>query len=118
MKKLSLSLFQKIAKAVLAVVAERGADYYGWKNSPEFDGQKFSQVQGWGDSAKPVEITPDEALAIYKSKLDGAYGERFVTSLGTIAALIANGYSVQFVQFVKEPGVPFDVLEERLAKNA
>jgi len=49
-----------------------------------------------------------EALAICKRKIDGAYGERFLCSLGLVTALVANKYEVRFVQFAKEAGVPFD----------
>ncbi len=105
---LSLQEFKKISEAAIKVVKERTAGYYGWVNAPEMDGKKIVQLQGWGDSAKKVEVTSGEALSIYKRKLDGAYGERFIMSLGTIAALIANGYAVRFVQFQSEAGVPFD----------
>ncbi len=107
-KTLSLAEFSQIAKAAQARVAERGPAYYGWVNAPERTGRIFTQTQGWGQSAKKVKASPVEALEIYKKKLDGAYGERFVMSLGLIASLIANGYSVRFVQFQKEAGVPFN----------
>lgn len=85
------------AAAIKKLVAN-GANFYGWKNSPEFKSNKFVQSQGWGDSAKDVEVTPDEALAIYKSKLDGAYGERFLNQLGLIYALVEKGKRVAILQ--------------------
>lgn len=106
---LSMKEFGRIAAAAQAVVAQRGADYYGWVNAPEAkaDGT-LTHTSGWGDSAETREVSGAEALGIMSQKLDGAYGERFVTSLGMVAALVANGYAVRFVQFRAEPGVPFD----------
>jgi len=103
---LKLKEFRCLVAAAKAVVATRGADYYGWVNSPVASADGKLTHTGRGDSAE--EISGEEALAIYKRKLDGAYGERFVTSLGMVAILIAHGYSVRFVQFRKEPCVPFD----------
>ena len=101
--------FQKIAEAAQAVVAQRGQNYYGWVNSPESDENGvLTHTSGWGDNQQTREVSGAEALEIMKGKLNGAYGERFITSLGTIAALIANGYNVRLVQFGSEPGVPFD----------
>jgi len=109
MLNLNLDQFSRITSAAQTVVSARGADYYGWVNAPEASADgKLTHSTGWGNSAKTEEISGAEALAIYKRKLDGAYGERFVTSLGMVAVLIAHGYSVRFVQFRKEPGVPFD----------
>ena len=106
---LNFEKFGRIAAAAQSVVATRGADYYGWVNAPEASADgKLTQTSGWGDSAKTLEISGAQALGVMKQKLDGAYGERFVTSLGVVAGLIANGYNVRFVQFRKEPGVPFD----------
>ncbi len=101
--------FSKIATAALSVVATRGADYYGWMNAPKADVDgKITHTSGFGDEEKTVEVSGAQALETMTQKLDGAYGERFVMSLGTITALIANGYSVRFVQFRSEPGVPFN----------
>ena len=106
---LNIEQFGRIAAAAQKVVAERGASYYSWVNAPEASADgKITHSSGWGDSAVTHEVSGAEALGIYKQKLDGAYGERFVTSLGMVAALIVNGYNVRFVQFRKEPGVPFD----------
>ena len=101
--------FGRIAKSAQSVVADRGADYYGWVNSPkaQADG-KITHESGWGDNVQTREISGVETLDIMAKKLDGAYGERFICSLGSVAALITNGYSVRFVQFRSEPGVPFD----------
>ena len=106
---LNKKTFGKVAAAALKKVRQNGADFYGWKNAPVADESgNWSQEQGWGDSAKAVPVTAKEAQQIFTAKLDGAYGERFVMSLGTISALIANGYNVRMVQFQSEEGVPFD----------
>ncbi len=109
MSNLNILEFGLIAAAAQSVVVARGSQYYGWVNAPEASADgKLTHKSGWGDSATTREISGAEALEIYKYKLDGAYGERFVCSLGTIAALIANGYAVRFVQFAAEKGVPFN----------
>ncbi len=105
---LNMKDFKRISEAALAVVEERGAGYYGWVNAPVVEGEKISHTSGWGENVETREITPKEAMEIMSKKLDGAYGERFIMSLGTISALIRNGYSVRFVQFAKEEGTPFD----------
>lgn len=106
---LSMNDFGRIVATAQTVVAQRGQDFYGWVNPPVVhDDGRITHSSGWGDSATTREVSGAEALEIYKSKLNGAYGERFVLSLGTVAALIANGYEVRFVQFAKEEGVPFD----------
>lgn len=106
---LNLQQFGRITAAAQKVAAERGPSYYAWVNAPEASADgKITHTSGWGDSVTTREVSPAEGLSIYKAKLDGAYGERFVVSLGTLAALIVNGYAVRFVQFAKEPGVPFD----------
>jgi hypothetical protein len=110
LKFLTVADMATLFKAAIVRLNANGADFYGWKNSPEFDGQKFSQVQGWGDSAQPVEITPDAALSIYKSKLDGAYGERFLNTLGMISALVSNNKQVAILQ-KNENGLPFDAAD-------
>lgn len=108
-KKLDLAGLARIAFAAQSVVAARGAAYYGWINSPEAkaDGTLI-HASGYGDSAVTREVSGAEVLEIMTRKLNGAYGERFVASIGWMAAIIANGYSVRFVQFAKEGGVPFD----------
>lgn len=106
---LNMNSFARITTAAQTVVAQRGQNFYGWVNSPEVSAEgKLTHTSGWGDQATTREVTGAEALAIMKGKLNGAYGERFICSLGTVAALIVNGYSVRFVQFRAEPGVPFD----------
>jgi len=107
---LTIENLKKICDAAMAVVAERGQEFYGWVNPPELaeDGQTITHTSGWGDAEKTEEISVKQALDIYKGKLDGGYGERFIMSLGLIASLVRNGYSVRFVQFQSEVGVPFD----------
>jgi len=109
MKKLTLSDFSRIAAAANARVAERGAGFYGWVNAPEAQADgTITHTSGWGNAEETHEVSAAEALQIMEQKLDGTYGERFIMSLGMVAALVANGYTVRFVQFHSEPGVPFD----------
>lgn len=106
---MTIEKFKKICAAAMAVVAERGQNFYGWVNPPELaDNGRITLTSGWGDEEKTEEVSVKQALDIYKDKLDGGYGERFIMSLGTISALIQNGYSVRFIQFQAEKGVPFD----------
>lgn len=106
---LNMQSFSRVITAALSVVASRGADFFGWINSPEASADdKLTHSTGWGDDAQTKEVTGAEALAIMTRKLDGAYGERFIVSLGLAAALIANGYTVRLVQFRAKPGVPFN----------
>ena len=106
---LSLEDFGRIVSAAMSVVEKRGQDYYGWVNPPvvQYNGT-ITHTSGWGDKEKTVKISGAKALEIMTKKIDGAYGERFICSLGTVAALIANDYNVRFVQFRSEHGVPFD----------
>jgi len=106
---LAIEEFTRISHAALEASVQKGADYYGWKNSPEvsLDGT-ITHTSGWGEAAETRNMTPSEGLGVMNEKLNGAYGERFIMSLGTISALINNGYNVRFVQFQSEPGVPFD----------
>lgn len=108
-KNLTLADLDAITKAAQSVVAENGSSYYGWINPPEVaDDGTITHTTGWGDSAETRTIDGPEAIEILKKKLDGTYGERFVMSLGTVASLIVNGYSVRFVQFVEDDSAPFD----------
>ena len=86
---------------------ENGPDYYGWKNSPEFDGVNFTHKSGWGEDEKNTIVGPTEALRIYEEKLNGAYGERFLCSLGMIAGLVTRGKRVAILQKA-EKGLPFN----------
>ena len=94
--------------AAMNRLAENGPDFYGWKNDPKLgEGGVITQTQGWGDSAKDVQLSTEDAFGIFKSKLDGAYGERFLNLCGMIAALVAKGKRVAILQ-KQEKGLPFD----------
>lgn len=106
---ISILDLSRVAAAAQEIVAERGQTYYQWTNEPEVSANGFiTHKEGYGDEAVVSVITASEALAIMGKKIDGAYGERFICSLGAVAALIMQGYSVRLVQFRREPGVPFD----------
>ena len=53
-------------------------------------------------------LNPTEAVEIFNQKINGAYAERFAMSIGTISALVANGYNCRIVQFQEETGIPFN----------
>lgn len=98
-------LFAAAQKRMVA----NGANFYGWKNRPTYGNRRWHN----GDTEIKGRLTdrvmsPEAASVQVKAKLDGAYGERFLLSLPTIAGLIRNGYRVRLVQFQKEVGVPFD----------
>lgn len=101
---LTIETFKKIVAAATKKINENGQNFYGWKNSPTFIGGEWHD----GESADATVITAGVASSQSEAKLNGAYGERFVMSLGMISALIANGYNIRFVQFNSEPGVPFN----------
>lgn len=91
-----------------AAAAAKGADFYSWKNPPELKAGRLVQSQGWGDQANDVEVSVEQALAIDKAKLDGAYGERFLLTVAYIIAAVKRGVRVALLQKLAEPGLPFD----------
>lgn len=99
---------ETVVEIAMGAATNRGADFYGWKNAPEFVDGKFQHSSGWGDQQKTRAISPTEALAIYKEKLDGAYGERFLQTIATVAGLVSKGHRVALIQVQDEPGIPFD----------
>lgn len=70
--------------------ALKGEAFYGWRNDPS------------------AELDRQAADAVWKEKLDGAYGERFALSMMLAAALVRGGKKVALLQVLKEPGLPFD----------
>ncbi len=107
-KGLTLEQFSRVQDVALRKVRERGSEYFAWVNPPKLEDGKLLHTTGWGESAETREISVEEALQIYERKLNGAYAERFMTTLGMIPSLIENEYSVRLVQFAKEEGTPFD----------
>jgi hypothetical protein len=93
--------------AAVKRLSQNGPDFYGWKNDPvaQPDGS-ITQSQGWGDDAQDVPVGVEGGFKIFKSKLDGAYGERFLNMLGMISALVVAGKRVAILQKV-EKGLPF-----------
>lgn len=100
----------KLAQIATSASHARGAEFYAWRNAPEYDSTRalFTHSSGWGPDATTRDISPEEALDIYKAKLDGAYGERFLLTVATIAALVQRGSKVSLLQLSNESGVPFD----------
>lgn len=91
----------KILQGIALEAAQaKGADFYGWKNSPE---------------VKDRELTIDGKLATleagqgrWKEKLDCAYAERFLLTVAYITAAVEKGVEVCLLQKQEEPGLPFD----------
>lgn len=107
-KHLSSSDVHTLAEIAASAAAQHGAEFYGWKNAPQYADGKFQHSSGWGDSATTTEISPTQALAIYEAKLNGAYGERFLLTVATVSSLVEKGHKVALLQLQDEPGVPFD----------
>lgn len=89
-KYLSLDDLRSLAQIVKKSVAQKGADFYGWRNPPATD------------LARP------EADKIWEEKLNGAYGERFVLSVCTAISAARMGARIALLQIQKEEGLPFD----------
>ncbi len=97
------------AKAVEnAVMASYDVSQTNWIEAPVVVGGKLVHTSGWGDTAKTAEVSVEEALAIYKKKVDGAYTERFLLFVGQLEAIIKNGYKVALIQDQGHDGAPFD----------
>ena len=79
-----------------------------WVNPPEIVGGKIMHTSGWGNSAQTREISSEEALAIDKRKVDGAYTERCQLLLSILIPIVENGYSVALIQHQAHDGAPFD----------
>ena len=97
---------------ILAGIADeaakaRGADFYAWKNAPEHKNGEFSHTTGWGPAATTQSLSAEQALDLYKQKLDGAYGERFLMTIAAIAGFVEKGHKVALLQ-LQEEGTPFD----------
>jgi hypothetical protein len=89
-------------------IALKGAAFYGWVNAPVIENGVFTHTTGWGENTQTREVSGQEALDIYKSKLDGAYGERFALTMALIPGLIRQGKKIALLQIKKEEGIPFD----------
>ena len=79
-----------------------------WVDPPKMVDGKIMHTSGWGDSAHTREISPEEALAIDKKKLDGAYTERFQLFLSLLVPIVKNGYNVALIQHQAHDGAPFN----------
>lgn len=105
---LTLANISILFSAAIKRLTANGPDFYGWKNDPilKEDGSVV-QFQGWGDDAKEVPVGVAGSFEIFKAKLNGAYGERFLNTLGFIFALVAKGKKVAILQKA-EKGLPFN----------
>jgi len=105
---LTLSHLQVLFQIVKSEIARKGADFYGWKNAPEVKDGELTHTSGWGENSKTVKVSAQEALDIYESKLNGAYGERFAITMALLAGLVRQGKKVALLQIQKEEGLPFN----------
>lgn len=107
-KYLNLNDVKVLFNIVKKEIALKGADFYGWVNAPVIENGVFTHTTGWGENTQTREISNQEALDVYKSKLDGAYGERFALTVALIPGLIRQGKKIALLQIQKEEGTPFD----------
>lgn len=91
-----------------AAMASYDVSQTNWIDAPEFNGETFTHTEGYGESAQTRQISPNEALDIYKKKVDGAYTERFLLFVGQLEAIVKNGYEVALIQHQGSDGAPFD----------
>ncbi len=101
---------KKIIAAAIKMAEKNGASYYNWQEPAIFHPgtENWTQKRGWGKNVKNVIVGHQEVEQIFNAKLDGAYGERLMMTLGLLVPLIDNGYNLRLVQFQEEVGVPFD----------
>lgn len=107
-KYLKISDLDALFSIVKSEIARKGAGFYGWVNAPEVKDDVLTHTSGWGENSKTVEVSAQEALDIYKGKLDGAYGERFALTMALLPGLIRQGKKVALLQIQKEEGTPFN----------
>jgi len=96
---------ETIIEAVIKANTNKGTGYWAWKNAPEYRDGVWTRVIK--DDVEAI-ISPQDAQEVYQRKLDTAYSERFNMMLGTLGAVVSNGYKCGLVQFQQEAGVPFD----------
>ncbi|MFH1744978.1 MAG: hypothetical protein ABH881_02295 [bacterium] len=108
-KYLTVDDLRKLSEIVKGEIISKSPSFYGWVNPPELDGNKnLTHTSGYGDEEKTAKISVQDALDIYKGKLDGSYGERFVLAVCVAIAAVRNGHKAALLQITEEEGVPFD----------
>lgn len=105
LKFLSVDDAKKVFMTFLALFTQ---EKVAWVDAPKLMNGKLVHTSGWGDSAHTREISPEEALAIDKKKLDGAYTERFQLFLSLLVPIVKNGYNVALIQHQAHDGAPFN----------
>lgn len=100
LKFLNIDNLSILFAAAIKRLEANGPDFYGWKNDPTYAEDGSITVDG-------TSATPAAANDRMKSKLHGAYGERFLNTLGLVYALIAKGKKIAILQ-KNEKGIPFD----------
>lgn len=85
---------RRVLAAVQQSVKRRGADFYAWRDAPQWSNGSWC--------VKGTPLTEPQAEGVFRGKLDGAYGERFVLFMALIPGLIERGHRVALLQVQKE----------------
>ena len=97
---------RKLAEIVRQQVRNKQAEYFAWVDPPILEGSTITHSSGVGSLTRDISV--EEALSIYKGKLDGVYGERLVLAICVAVAAVNAGKDVALLQISDEPHVPFD----------
>lgn len=104
---LDVNQMRTLAEIVKQEVGSKCAEFFAWVDPPVVEGNRIVHSAG-AESHLAREISPKEALAIYKRKLDGVYGERLVLAICSACAAVKAGKDVALLQIQDEPHIPFD----------
>jgi hypothetical protein len=105
---LDLDQMRKLAALVRQEVENKGAFFFSWVNPPVIEGERITHSSGSGAELQTCYISLEEAMGIYKAKLDGVYAERLVLAICTAIAAVKAGKDVAILQIQDEPHAPFD----------
>ena len=105
LKFLSVDDAKKVFEIFMATFTQ---EKVAWVNPPEVVNGKLVHTSGYRDEAKTAEVSVEEALAIYKGKVDGAYTERCQLFLSLLVPIVKNGYNVALIQNQGHDGAPFN----------
>lgn len=103
---LDVNQMRTLAAIVQQELGSKGAAFFAWVDPPVIDGDRITHRSGAEASAR--DVSPGEALAIYRRKLDGVYGERLVLAICAATAAVKAGKDVALLQIQDEPHIPFD----------
>lgn len=97
---------RKLSEIVRQQVGSKQAEYFAWVDPPIVEGSMITHSSGVGSLKR--NISAEEALSIYKRKLNGVYGERLVLAMCVAVAAVKAEKDVALLQISDEPHVPFD----------